>query len=161
VVSETYVRATAAVLAAGYVAGVLVSGRVTGLSVGDLGGVLGQLGAYPLAGWAFVGAVRRFRDFTGPSAAWLSAPEVWPRALDDPLLLEAGPNPLDALSPREREVLELICDGLVPKQIARRLGISAGQIYDHQAHMRKKTGVRTTAQLAGIAAEYGLFERDR
>ncbi|WP_206067285.1 LuxR C-terminal-related transcriptional regulator [Nonomuraea composti] len=45
-----------------------------------------------------------------------------------------------ALTPRERQVLELLCRGAAPKQVARLLGLSAHTVHDHLKALFRKTG---------------------
>lgn len=51
------------------------------------------------------------------------------------------------LTPREREVLELLVDGLPSKLIAYRLGISTRTAEHHRAAVMKKMGARTLSHL--------------
>ncbi|MEU6730856.1 helix-turn-helix transcriptional regulator [Nonomuraea wenchangensis] len=44
------------------------------------------------------------------------------------------------LTPRERQVLELLCRGAAPKQVARVLGLSAHTVHDHLKALFRKTG---------------------
>ena len=55
------------------------------------------------------------------------------------------------LTPREKEVLELIVEGLLSKQIAVKLGCAEGTIKLHRSRMLDKTGSQTTAELVRIA----------
>lgn len=50
-----------------------------------------------------------------------------------------------SLSPREREMLSLIVDGLTAKEIADRLGVSIHTIDTHTRHLFKKLDVRSRA----------------
>lgn len=54
---------------------------------------------------------------------------------------------IDALSRREREVMELVAGGLANKQIADRLGISERTVEIHRGRVMKKLGVRSAAEL--------------
>ncbi|MGP4009077.1 response regulator transcription factor [Streptomyces sp. 4N124] len=54
---------------------------------------------------------------------------------------------LDALTVREREVLELSVEGVPNKVIAGRLGISAKTVDVHRARIREKTGAESIATL--------------
>jgi len=61
-----------------------------------------------------------------------------------------------SLSHREREVAELICDGLSNKEIARRLAISRRTAESHVANILGKLGLYSRVQLAvQIAKEWG------
>ena len=51
------------------------------------------------------------------------------------------------LSPREREVCELVLRGLVIKEAAAHLGISTNTVRNHLARVYQKLGVTTRAEL--------------
>jgi len=55
------------------------------------------------------------------------------------------------LTPREREVLELIAQGLTTREIAARLGLSPKTVEAHRAKLARKLGARTTADLVRCA----------
>jgi DNA-binding NarL/FixJ family response regulator len=61
-----------------------------------------------------------------------------------------------ALTPRELEVLQLICDGLSNKEIAARLDLSANTIAVHRANIMQALGVHKTAELVVYAIHHGL-----
>lgn len=54
---------------------------------------------------------------------------------------------LHSLSPREREILDLLVDGLASKQIAQQLQISHKTVEIHRAHIRQKLGIESVAQI--------------
>jgi len=56
----------------------------------------------------------------------------------------------NSLSGRELEVLKLIVDGLLNKQIAFELGISEKTVKAHRSRVMHKTGAHTPAQLARL-----------
>lgn len=58
---------------------------------------------------------------------------------------------LDRLTPREREVLQQIADGLTNKAIARRLEISPGTVKAHVERVIAKLGVADRTQAAVLA----------
>ncbi|MEO5826147.1 MAG: response regulator transcription factor [Gemmatimonadales bacterium] len=60
------------------------------------------------------------------------------------------------LSPREREVLTGIAQGLTNKQIAAGLGISHRTVETHRESLMEKLDVRTVAGLTRLALEEGL-----
>jgi FixJ family two-component response regulator len=57
------------------------------------------------------------------------------------------------LTPREREVLELVVAGLLNKQIASRLGIGERTVKAQRAQVMAKLGAANAAELGRIAAE--------
>ncbi len=61
------------------------------------------------------------------------------------------------LTPRELEVLQLICDGLSNKEIAARLDLSANTVAVHRAHIMNTLGVHKTAELVMYALQHGLI----
>lgn len=54
---------------------------------------------------------------------------------------------IDTLTPRQREVLDLVVDGQLTKQIASKLNISAKTVEVHRSHITKKMRVNSVAQL--------------
>ena len=57
----------------------------------------------------------------------------------------------DHLTPRERQVLELVVAGLLNKQIADELGMSELTVKTHRAHVMEKTGADSLAHLVRMA----------
>ena len=51
------------------------------------------------------------------------------------------------LSPRQREVMELVADGLSNKQIAQRLGISSRTVENYRAWVMERMGAANVAEL--------------
>jgi DNA-binding NarL/FixJ family response regulator len=68
-------------------------------------------------------------------------------------------DPLNAglLTPREREVLELIAEGLPNKAIARRLGISEHTAKFHVGSVLGKLGASSRAEAVTLATRRGLL----
>jgi DNA-binding NarL/FixJ family response regulator len=71
----------------------------------------------------------------------------------------AGSNISDGtiLSNREREILALLADGLVNKQIAARLGISTNTVKTHLELLFDKLGVATRAEAVATGVRRGLL----
>jgi len=67
-----------------------------------------------------------------------------------------APKETSELSPREREVLGLICQGLDDKAIAERLSLSNNTIRNHLASIYGKIGVNRRAAAVAWARERGL-----
>jgi NarL family two-component system response regulator LiaR len=62
------------------------------------------------------------------------------------------------LTPREREVLGLLSEGLTMQQIGRRLSISPRTVETHVAKLYRKLAVRSRVQAISKAASLGLIE---
>jgi DNA-binding NarL/FixJ family response regulator len=77
----------------------------------------------------------------------------------DPALIKPEPLPGERnrrLTPRELEVLQLICDGLSNKEIAVKLDLSANTVAVHRANIMNTLGVHKTAELVVYALQNGL-----
>ncbi len=66
------------------------------------------------------------------------------------------PTIYSKLTPREREILQLIAEGKNTKEIARYLFISVKTVETHRRHIKKKLKVDSVAELTKIAIREGL-----
>jgi DNA-binding NarL/FixJ family response regulator len=66
---------------------------------------------------------------------------------------------LDELTPREREVLALVAEGLTNAEIAQTLQLSPLTAKTHVSRILMKLGARDRVQLVVIAYQAGLGER--
>ena len=64
----------------------------------------------------------------------------------------------EELTPREREVLVLVCRGLTNKEIARALGIRVATVNAHLDSVYLKLAVGTRTQAAMVAVRRGYCE---
>ena len=87
--------------------------------------------------------VAAYRDAAAPQA--VPAPEP-----------AAPASRLDALSPREQEILRGIARGQGNKEIARSLGIAETTVKIHVQHILRKLDVSSRVHAAVMAAEHGL-----
>jgi DNA-binding NarL/FixJ family response regulator len=71
---------------------------------------------------------------------------------------EAGP--LDRLTLRERQILQMIAEGHSNQEIANRLVLSAKTVERHRANLMSKLGIHNTAGLVRFAIQYGLISLD-
>ncbi len=69
----------------------------------------------------------------------------------------SNPRPL---SPREREVLQLIVEGNTNKQVAAILGITEATAKDHRRHIKEKLGIRDLPSLTRYAIGIGMIQPD-
>ena len=79
-----------------------------------------------------------------------------PRAARSLLAAQNAPDPLGKLSPREREVLSALLEGLPNKLIARRLGISEKTVKTHLTNVFRHIGVTDRVQAVLWAERNGL-----
>lgn len=71
-------------------------------------------------------------------------------------LVQTASNSGASLSPREREVLQLLAEGHSTKEIAERLHVSTNTIDTHRAHIMEKLDIRSFAGLVKYAIREGL-----
>ena len=68
---------------------------------------------------------------------------------------ERAGGPLGSLTPRQREILQLLTEGLSAKVIASRLSISARTVEFHKYQMMETLGFHTNAELIHFAIRHG------
>jgi DNA-binding NarL/FixJ family response regulator len=83
-----------------------------------------------------------------------------PRAARSLLDAKSTPDPLAGVSPREREVLSLLLDGMPNKLIARRLEISEKTVKSHLTSIFRQLGVTDRVQAILWAERQGLRSED-
>ncbi len=79
-----------------------------------------------------------------------------PRAARSLLEAKSAPDPLAGISPREREVLALLLDGMPNKLIARRLEISEKTVKSHLTSIFRRIGVTDRVQAILWVERQGL-----
>jgi DNA-binding NarL/FixJ family response regulator len=70
--------------------------------------------------------------------------------------MDESARPSDPLTPREREILQLIAEGKSSKEAADILGISAHTVESHRTRMMSKLAIHTRAGLVRYAIRQGL-----
>ena len=70
-------------------------------------------------------------------------------------------NPLDRLSPREREILPLVAEGKDNREIGKTLFISEKTAKNYVTSIRKKLGLKNRTQIALFALKEGIIEIDK
>jgi DNA-binding NarL/FixJ family response regulator len=69
------------------------------------------------------------------------------------------PSPIDIdFTPREQSVLDLVVDGLMNKEIARRLDTSVRNVEKYVSRLFSKTGTNSRTELVRFALEHGLIK---
>jgi two-component system response regulator NreC len=99
-----------------------------------------------------VAAVAAGKAFFSPAVAELM--------LDDYVRTRANKGVVDRydlLSEREREVLQLVAEGLSSKEIADVLSISPATVETHRTHVLQKLALRNTAEVVLFAARRGII----
>ncbi|MBY4897720.1 response regulator transcription factor [Cupriavidus sp. AU9028] len=66
---------------------------------------------------------------------------------------EASPLALDPLTPRERDILARIGQGMANKEIAGALGLSVRTVETHRLNLKRKLGIESRAALVKYAVE--------
>ncbi|MGH2987002.1 MAG: response regulator transcription factor, partial [Solirubrobacterales bacterium] len=81
------------------------------------------------------------------------------RAAGSLAALDRDQLPLPELTPREREVLRLLAEGLTNRQLAERLVISEHTVYRHVTNILRKLELPSRTAAAAHAARSGLLEQ--
>jgi DNA-binding NarL/FixJ family response regulator len=69
---------------------------------------------------------------------------------------EESPSPVARLTGRQREILQLLAEGLSAKEAADRLRISARTVEFHKYQMMETLGLRHSAELIHFAIKHGI-----
>lgn len=73
----------------------------------------------------------------------------------------ADASPASKLSEREREVLQLLAEGKVSREIAEHLNLSVKTVETHRKHIMDKLEIYTVSELTKFAIREGLTSLDR
>ena len=71
---------------------------------------------------------------------------------------EESPSPGGRLSPREREIVQMLAEGRSNKEIASDLGISVNTVETHRSNVMQKMGFRSITELVRYAVRNRLIE---
>lgn len=115
----------------------------------DVSGCIGKRAA----GEEFVAALRaveRGEFYLHPAMARMVARRAKKRIID----------PYDTLTPREKEVLQAVVQGMKNAQIARTLNLSVKTVEWHRANLMNKLDCHGVADLVRYAMEHGLVDQD-
>jgi DNA-binding NarL/FixJ family response regulator len=81
----------------------------------------------------------------------------FPSGMSDAILAPAAAaSDCPVLTPREKEVLSLLAEGLANKEVARKLGISVRTAETHREHLSHKLNILTVSGLTKYAIQHGL-----
>jgi DNA-binding NarL/FixJ family response regulator len=67
-----------------------------------------------------------------------------------------APGPIDSLSPRERQVLQMVVEGKTSREIAHVLCLSPKSVETYRSRLMEKLGVENIPSLVKFALEHGL-----
>jgi DNA-binding NarL/FixJ family response regulator len=90
-----------------------------------------------------ISAIREVRQGGAPMSRDIARKVI--ASFQEPLKTTAE---IEELSPREREILELLAQGLPNKEIARRMGVNDGTVRWHLRHVYDKLHVRSRTEAA-------------
>jgi DNA-binding NarL/FixJ family response regulator len=99
-----------------------------------------------------VTAVSRGKSFFSPSVAGITLDEFGRRVAPCDVA-----DRFDHLSEREREVFQLVAEGLSNKEVAEVLHISPATVETHRAHLMDKLSIHRTAELVLCAVRRGVI----
>ncbi len=71
---------------------------------------------------------------------------------------ESSRDPVASLTPRQREILQLLAEGKTAKEIAAILEISTRTVEFHKYEMMQSAGIHTSAELVHFAIKHGLVQ---
>jgi len=67
-------------------------------------------------------------------------------------------DPVGSLTPRQREIVQLVAEGKTAKEIGAILGISARTVESHKYELMEALGLERSAELVQFAVKHGLIE---
>ena len=72
-----------------------------------------------------------------------------------------APGPFELLSPRQREILQLIAEGSSSKDIARKLDLGVKTVEKHRTELMDRLGIHGVAGLVRYALRAGIVQPER
>lgn len=102
--------------------------------------------------------LRRAVEALAAGQAWFGPQAARVLAEAQRRVAEAADDPYERLTPREREVMRLVCDGRSTKEVARLLAISVKTAENHRSRVLDKLTLSNTAELVRFAARRGLVD---
>jgi DNA-binding NarL/FixJ family response regulator len=134
------------------------------VALADDARAIGPLRGLPLRGWAVVGRDASAAELRAATTAAAQGFTVLPAALAPrvlparaPAVDEALDEPSEPLTPRERETLELLGQGLSNRDIGERLGISEHTAKFHVAAILAKLGASSRTEAVSRGVRRGLI----
>ena len=97
---------------------------------------------------------------TAKGETYLS-PQVSRHVIEDYVRISGGTPAVKPLTPRQREVLQLIAEGNTSKEIAKKLGLALKTVETHRTLLMKHLNIHDLAGLVRYAIRVGLATADR
>ncbi|MBU1249274.1 MAG: response regulator transcription factor, partial [Proteobacteria bacterium] len=69
-------------------------------------------------------------------------------------------DPYQSLTSREQEIMRLLAEGLMTREIAKKLFISPKTVENHRANLMKKLNLSSAIELVRYSARLGLIDLD-
>jgi DNA-binding NarL/FixJ family response regulator len=90
------------------------------------------------------------------------SPSISRTVIDDYLQRVGGPvSPLEQLTPRQREILQLLAEGKTTKEVAYDLGISVKTVESHRLQLMERLNIHDVPGLVRYAVRSGLVSAER
>jgi len=86
------------------------------------------------------------------------SPAVSKHLVNDFARHESNTSPFEKLTPRQREILQLIAEGRTTKEIAQQLGVSIKTVETHRAQLMERLDIHDITGLVRYAIRMGLVE---
>ena len=86
--------------------------------------------------------------------------EIVSENTNKPRFTSTNADPLSSLSPREKEIMQLIAEGYTSAEIGKMLFITEKTVEKHRTHIMEKLDVRNLAGLVRLAVKYHLVDQD-
>ncbi|MFY9341289.1 MAG: response regulator transcription factor [Planctomycetota bacterium] len=100
-----------------------------------------------------IDSIRRGDSYLSPKVA----NGIMARAVRGETAPPGEASALAALTPREREVFQLLALGKANKEVAAQLGLSLGTVKKHRENLQRKLDCHSAAELARLAIREGLL----
>ena len=105
-------------------------------------------------------AVARGESYLSPAISKQVIAEYLRRVRGQEALPIEAPSPYQRLTPRQREILQLIAEGHTTKEIAQRLHVSIKTVETHRTQLMQRLDIHDIAGLVRYAMRIGLLAQD-
>jgi DNA-binding NarL/FixJ family response regulator len=89
------------------------------------------------------------------------SPSVSKHVIDEYVSRTDAADPLAILTPRQREILQLVAEGHTSKEIAERIGVSHRTVETHRNQLMKRLGIHDLTGLVRFAVRNGMVTGER